>query len=51
MNKRHETSNQVLMGDIRTVAGDILDDSIQSVITSPPYFGHRSYCDTDGPKK
>ena len=51
MNKRHETSNQVLMGDIRTVAGDILDDSIQSVITSPPYFGHRSYCDTDGPEE
>jgi site-specific DNA-methyltransferase (adenine-specific) len=39
--------NKVLLGDIRTVATSIPDDLIQSIITSPPYFGHRNYSDED----
>ncbi len=39
--------NTVLLGDIRTVAPGIPDNSIQSIITSPPYFGHRNYSEKD----
>jgi len=39
--------NKVLLGDIRTVAARIPDRSIQSIITSPPYFGHRKYMSND----
>jgi len=35
--------NKVILGDIRTIAASIPDNLIQSIITSPPYFGHRNY--------
>jgi site-specific DNA-methyltransferase (adenine-specific) len=34
---------KVILGDVRTTASLIPDDLIQSIITSPPYFGHRNY--------
>ncbi|MDT9177100.1 MAG: site-specific DNA-methyltransferase [Limnospira sp. PMC 1291.21] len=40
--------NKVLLGDIRTVSVIIPDNSIQAIITSPPYFGHRNYTGKDG---
>lgn len=43
-----EIINKVLLGDIRTVAASIPDNLIQSIITSPPYFGHRNYFGKDG---
>lgn len=41
----HDNSiiNKVLLGDVRHVAESIPDNSVQCIITSPPYFGHRSY--------
>lgn len=35
--------NQVLLGDARVLANQIPDESVQTIITSPPYFGHRNY--------
>ena len=35
--------NRVLLGDIRSVIKSIPDNTIQTIITSPPYFGHRNY--------
>jgi site-specific DNA-methyltransferase (adenine-specific) len=35
--------NKILWGDIRSVANQIPDNVVQTIITSPPYFGHRSY--------
>lgn len=43
-----EIINKVLLGNIRTVAACIPDNLIQSIITSPPYFGHRNYSGKDG---
>lgn len=43
--------NKVLLGDIRMVATDIPDNSVQSIITSPPYFGHRNYSEKDHHKQ
>lgn len=40
--------NKVLLGDTRTVSAIIPDNSIQAIITSPPYFGHRNYTGKDG---
>lgn len=39
--------NTVLLGDVRQVASLIPDGLIQSIITSPPYFGHRQYSGKD----
>lgn len=35
--------NKVLLGDVREVCSEIPNDYVQSIITSPPYFGHRKY--------
>ncbi|MDJ1171834.1 hypothetical protein PMG71_20610 [Roseofilum sp. BLCC_M154] len=35
--------DKVLWGDIRSVADQIPDNVVQTIITSPPYFGHRNY--------
>ena len=35
--------NTVIHGDIRTASAIIPDNCIQTIITSPPYFGHRNY--------
>lgn len=43
MDKSRKIHGQILAGDMRIVSKDISDDSIQSVITSPPYYGHRNY--------
>jgi len=39
--------NKVLLGDIREVCIYIPDQFVQSIITSPPYFGHRKYSKID----
>ena len=39
--------NKVLLGDIREVAKLIPDNSMQAIVTSPPYFGHRNYAGND----
>ncbi|KXH87543.1 site-specific DNA-methyltransferase [Sporosarcina sp. HYO08] len=36
-------SNQILNGDVREVAKELEPNSIQTIITSPPYFGLRKY--------
>jgi len=38
---------QVLQGDARQRLHDIADSSIQTTVTSPPYFGLRKYSDGD----
>ncbi len=43
--------NQVLLGDVRIRVADIPDHNIQSIITSPPYFGHRQYAGEDVSEK
>lgn len=47
MNDCKDIINQVIQGDIRTVAQIIPDRCIQAIITSPPYFGHRNYTNQD----
>ena len=39
--------NKVLLGDVRDVCNDIPNNLVQSIITSPPYFGHRKYSGED----
>jgi len=43
--------NQVLLGDIRQVYNTLPDNYIQSIITSPPYFQHRTYTDDENCKR
>jgi DNA modification methylase len=38
-------NNQVLLGDTRMIALRLENQSIQAIITSPPYFGLRNYAD------
>ncbi len=35
--------NQVVIGDCLQVMADIPDETVQTCITSPPYWGLRSY--------
>jgi site-specific DNA-methyltransferase (adenine-specific) len=44
MNKEVLT-NKVILGDVREISNIIPDNFVQSIITSPPYFGHRKYSD------
>jgi DNA modification methylase len=37
------TNAQILIGDVRTRLADIPDNTIQSCVTSPPYWGLRDY--------
>jgi len=37
----------VMLGDIRDKASELADSSVQTIITSPPYFGHRKYTGED----
>lgn len=39
--------NKVLLGDVRDVYHHIPNNLVQSIITSPPYFGHRKYSGED----
>lgn len=45
--REKELKNQILLGDIREISSAIPDNFIQSIITSPPYFGHRKYAGED----
>lgn len=36
-------SNQILCGDSWTISQSLPNNFVQSIITSPPYFGHRIY--------
>ncbi len=47
MAKQEDIFNKVLLGDIRDKASGLTDSSIQTIITSPPYFGHRKYSGED----
>lgn len=47
MGKTVGINNSVMLGDIRDKASEMPDSSIQSIITSPPYFGHRKYSGED----
>lgn len=38
-----EMENRVILGDARKIVPTLQDDFFQAIITSPPYFGHRSY--------
>lgn len=35
--------NQIILGDARKIAATLPDNFFQAIVTSPPYFGHRSY--------
>jgi DNA modification methylase len=39
--------DKVVLGDVRKVCKTIPNNCIQSIITSPPYFGHRKYSGDD----
>ncbi len=45
--KKDKLLNKVLLGDVREVCIYIPDQFVQSIITSPPYFGHRKYSEID----
>lgn len=47
MDNINKIINKVILGDIRNVAKSIPDNFIQSIVTSPPYFGHRNYTVND----
>lgn len=42
---------EILIGDVRSKIREIPDGSVQCVVTSPPYYGLRSYLDDDSPDK
>jgi DNA modification methylase len=42
-----EMSVQILIGDVRERLREIPDDSIDCVVTSPPYWGLRKYLPED----
>jgi DNA modification methylase len=37
--------SRIIHGDVRDKVYNLHDSSIQAIITSPPYFGHRNYSD------
>lgn len=42
-----ERRNQIILGDVRTVVDELPAQSIDAVITSPPYFRLRNYGEAD----
>lgn len=42
--------DKILLGDVREACTAIPDCFAQSIITSPPYFGHRKYSENDSSK-
>jgi site-specific DNA-methyltransferase (cytosine-N4-specific) len=42
---------RLLAGDCRTVLATLPADSVQCVVTSPPYYALRSYLDASHPDK
>jgi site-specific DNA-methyltransferase (adenine-specific) len=47
----HSIENSVIAGDIRVVAPSLPNDLFQTIITSPPYFGHRNYSGFPNPNE
>ena len=45
------TRNSVLIGDALTLARGLPDESVNCIVTSPPYWGLRSYLPDDHPDK
>ncbi len=43
--------NQVHIGDVRELAARLEPQSVQTIVTSPPYWNLRSYLDKDHPDK
>jgi DNA modification methylase len=43
--------NEILLGDIREIAPTLPTGSVNCIVTSPPYWGLRSYLDNDDPDK
>ena len=43
--------NRVVIGDARQLAAQLEPQSVQTIVTSPPYFSLRSYLDADHPDK
>lgn len=39
--------NRVILGDIREIARTLPDGFFQTIVTSPPYYGHRKYSERD----
>ncbi len=44
-------TTRILVGDVRARLADLPDDHFDCVLTSPPYWGLRSYLDPDHPNK
>ena len=43
MADHHDDALSLLVGDVRERLRDLADESVQTVVTSPPYFGLRDY--------
>jgi len=39
--------NRVVLGDVREIACTLPDGFFQTIITSPPYYGHRKYSESE----
>ena len=50
-NTNRSLENRVIMGDVREIVNQLPDAFFQSIITSPPYFRHRSYSGIDTPSE
>ncbi|MBN1188668.1 MAG: site-specific DNA-methyltransferase [Dehalococcoidales bacterium] len=50
-NINNTLENRVILGDIREVVNQLPDTFFQSIITSPPYFRHRSYSGGDSSRE
>ena len=46
-----QMENRVILGDVREIIPTLQDDFFQAIVTSPPYFGHRSYSDGKNQKE
>jgi len=44
-------AGETRIGDALTLARELLDDSVDCIVTSPPYWGLRSYLADDDPAK
>ena len=46
-----EKDVNILIGDARNTLKELSDSSVNCIVTSPPYYGLRSYIDNDSPDK
>jgi len=42
-----DKQSTVLLGDIRSCSEQLSDECFSTIVTSPPYFGHRKYCNDE----